>query len=119
MQLHPLHCVNEDPELHNPFKSYSVEEHSNYVPTHPDSFGSTRHGTEAHVNLLFRKILFGNVTFRNIVFLKDQKDPFHFRVRFLYNKLAQIIHSDSHLSSIALLWQPLSLIKVVLFHQKF
>ena len=37
---------------------------------------------------------------------------------YLYNRLAQIIHPDSYLSSIALLWQTLSLIKVVIFHQK-
>ena len=41
------------------------------------------------------------------------------QLKFLYNRLAQIIHPDSHLSSIALLWQILSLMKVVKVYQKF
>ena len=40
-------------------------------------------------------------------------------LKFLYNRLAQIIHPDIHLSSIALLWQTLRLMKVVKVHQKF
>ena len=38
-------------------------------------------------------------------------------VRFLYNRLALVIHCDSRLSSITLPWQLLSVIKVVLFYQ--
>ena len=38
-------------------------------------------------------------------------------LRFLYNRLALVIHCDSHLSSMTLPWQLLSVIKVVLFHQ--
>ena len=40
-------------------------------------------------------------------------------LKFLYNRLTQIIHPDSHLSSIALLWQTLSFMKVVKVYQKF
>ena len=38
-------------------------------------------------------------------------------LRFLYNRLALVIHCNSHLSSITLPWQLLSVIKVVLFYQ--
>ena len=37
--------------------------------------------------------------------------------RFLYNRLAIVIHCDSHLSSITLPWQLLSVIKVVSVYQ--
>ena len=40
-----------------------------------------------------------------------------FGLRFLYNRLALGIHYDSHLTSMTLPWQLLSVIKVVLFHQ--
>ena len=40
-----------------------------------------------------------------------------FRLRFLYNKLALVIDRDSHLSSITLPWQLLSVVKVVLVYQ--
>ena len=39
------------------------------------------------------------------------------KLRFLYNRLALVINCDSHLSSINLPWQLLSVIKVVFFHQ--
>ena len=39
-----------------------------------------------------------------------------FQVRFLYNRLALVIHCDSHLSSIPLPWQLLSLIRIVLVY---
>ena len=38
------------------------------------------------------------------------------RLRFLYNRLALFIHCDSHLSSMALPWQHLSVINVVSFY---
>ena len=38
-------------------------------------------------------------------------------LRFLYNRLALVIYCDSHLSSITLPWQLLSVIKVVLVYQ--
>ena len=38
-------------------------------------------------------------------------------LRFLYNRLALVIHCDTHLSSIALPWQLFSVIKVVLVYQ--
>ena len=39
------------------------------------------------------------------------------KLRFLYNRLALVIDCDSHLSSIYLPWDLLSVIKVVLFYQ--
>ena len=39
------------------------------------------------------------------------------KVRFLYNRLALVIHCDSQLSSMTLPWQLLSVIKVVLVYQ--
>ena len=39
------------------------------------------------------------------------------KLKFLCNRLVQITHPDSHLSSIALPWQLLSLIEIVLLYQ--
>ena len=46
--------------------------------------------------------------------LVDEEVVVNLAVRFLYNRLALSIHCDTHLSSIALPWQLLSIIKVVL-----
>ena len=40
-----------------------------------------------------------------------------FSLRFLYNRLALVIHRDSHLLSMTLPWQLLSVIKVEIFYQ--